>query len=103
MITLEIVLLIGYLVSINLLALVLFGLDKSKAKRGNRRISEKALLGISLIGGAIGGLLGMLAFRHKTKKLSFKVLFGIVLLLNLIFYYFIFKETIIHVLENFIV
>ena len=103
MITLEIMLLMGYLGLINLITFIMFGLDKSKAKRGVNRISEKTLLGISLIGGAFGGLLGMLVFRHKTKKLSFKLLFGIVLLINVIVYYFILKDTVIYIIEGVII
>jgi len=89
MMSLEIMLIAGYLGLINLITLILFGLDKFKAKRGVHRISEKTLLGVSFIGGAIGGLFGMFTFRHKTKKLSFKAMFSIVLMINLVGYYWL--------------
>lgn len=49
----------------------LFGIDKWFAKRNIRRISEENLLGFSFIGGALGGLMGMIVFNHKTAKFSF--------------------------------
>ena len=44
----------------------IFGIDKLKAKRDSYRISEKTLITICAIGGALGGLLGMMIFHHKT-------------------------------------
>ena len=60
-----------YLIIINLIAFALYGTDKSKAKRGKWRISEKTLIGIALIGGSVGAFLGMHAFRHKTRHWYF--------------------------------
>ena len=56
------------LTSINFL---LFGYDKFQAKRNGWRIPERVLLGLTLFGGGIGGLAGMLVFRHKTRKTVF--------------------------------
>jgi uncharacterized membrane protein YsdA (DUF1294 family) len=56
-------------------AFVLFGSDKIKARRGKRRISERHLLAVSILGGWLGGLAGMLVFRHKTAKGLFLVKF----------------------------
>ena len=63
-------LLIAYL-AVSLLTLILYGADKKKAKKGARRVPEKVLLGFSFFGGAVGGLLGMTLFRHKTKHWYF--------------------------------
>ena len=53
-------------------AFVLFGLDKLRAKRDRtNRISQFSLLMVSALGGWIGGLLGILVFRHKSAKFSF--------------------------------
>lgn len=77
-----------YLVSVNLITLLAFGIDKFLAVRRRRRIRIVTLLGLSFLGGSIGGLVGMYAFRHKTKKDYFA--FGIPLILMmqmaLIFY-----------------
>lgn len=59
------------LAALSAAAFVLYGADKSKARRGAWRIPEKVLLGISFFGGAAGGLLGMVLFRHKTKHWYF--------------------------------
>lgn len=57
----------------SLVAFVLYGIDKGKAKRGAWRISEKALLLSGFLGGAVGALLAMQLFRHKTKHFYFYV------------------------------
>lgn len=63
----------GYLILINSITFLLFAIDKWKAVHGKWRISEAALLGFSLVGGAVGGLLAMFIFRHKTRKKRFTV------------------------------
>ena len=73
-----------YLISINCLSLLLMGLDKLKALRNNYRISEKTLIFLALIGGAIGIILGMLIFHHKTKKILFKVGIPIIIMIQII-------------------
>lgn len=61
------------LVCWNLLTLVLFAYDKAKARRGARRVPEAWLLWAMAATGCVGGWLGMSLFRHKAKKLSFRV------------------------------
>lgn len=63
--------LICYLSAVNLLTLVLMGLDKGKARRGARRIPEKTLFLTAAIGGSVGAIAGIFLFRHKTRHLSF--------------------------------
>ena len=63
-----------YLAAINVVTLVLFVADKHVAANGNiasRRTPEVWLLGLCLAGGSVGGLVGMYAARHKTKKWYF--------------------------------
>ena len=65
---------------ISLVTFVVFGLDKWKAKRKEkkesvRRIPERTLFLLAAIGGSIGALLGMKVFHHKTLHKSFR--FGI--------------------------
>ena len=60
-----------YYSAVNVLCAVLFVVDKYRARRGQWRISEKVLLGLSLAGGALGGLVAMRAVRHKTRKPAF--------------------------------
>lgn len=60
-----------YAAVMSLIGLILYGADKARAKRGAWRIPEKVLLGVSFFGGAVGGLLGMILFRHKTRHWYF--------------------------------
>ena len=73
--------LLGYGFILNIIAFLLFGMDKWYAKREMHRIPEKTLLGISAFGGAFGACVGMQLFRHKTRKARFFV--GIPILLFL--------------------
>ena len=59
------------LVVLNAVSFAMFGIDKRRARRGDRRISERALLLSGLVSGTIGAWAGMFAFRHKTRKPSF--------------------------------
>ena len=54
------------------------------AKLGRSRIPEAALLGAAFLGGGTGALLGMLLFRHKTRKAPFPVLIPLFFLLQLV-------------------
>lgn len=60
-----------YLIIINIFAFVIYAVDKIKAKHHKWRISEKALLVSSLVGGFVGGIFAMKVFRHKTKHWYF--------------------------------
>ena len=64
-----------YLLAVNAAAFLVMGLDKSRARRGRWRISEKTLFLPAVLGGALGGVLGMRTFRHKTQHWYFR--FGI--------------------------
>ena len=61
-----------YLLAINALSFILFGLDKNKAKKGKWRISEATLLMMAVSGGSIGAWIGMRLWHHKTKHKKFK-------------------------------
>jgi uncharacterized membrane protein YsdA (DUF1294 family) len=60
-----------YYVLLNIGVAVLYLVDKIKAIGHHWRISEKTLLLPAVIGGAFGGLVGMLVFRHKTRHANF--------------------------------
>ncbi len=63
----------AFLAVMSLIALVLYISDKKKAKRGAWRTPEAVLLGFGFFGGAIGALIAMKVFRHKTKHWYFWV------------------------------
>ena len=75
--------LILYVVIINIVTFFLFGIDKRRAIKNKWRISEAMLLIFSLIGGCVGGILGMSIFHHKTKKMKFKILMPLILMLHI--------------------
>jgi len=70
-----------YLLTINAIAFAAYGIDKWKARHGKWRISEATLILLAFIGGALGALLGMKVFRHKTQHWKFKILVPLALLL----------------------
>lgn len=71
----------GYLALVNLWAFVLMGVDKARAKKkGARRIRERTLFLSALLGGGLGALLGMWAFRHKTRHWYFVIGIPLILL-----------------------
>ena len=65
---------VAYLLSINLLVFVLYGVDKLKARRDKYRISENTLLWMARLGGGAGSWLGIKVFHHKTKHTKFRIL-----------------------------
>ena len=81
-----------YIITVNVLAFVLFGLDKYKARKGFWRISERGLMFAALLGGSVGALCGMRLFRHKTKHKIFTIGVPLMLLaqgLLLMYYLFV--------------
>ena len=74
---------IAYLILVNAAAFALMFADKQKAIRGQWRIPEKVLLGVALLGGSIGAIAGMYAFRHKTRHTKFKYGLPLILLAQL--------------------
>ena len=71
-----------YLLAINALSFILFGLDKYKAKKGKWRISEATLLMIAVIGGSIGAWVGMRLWHHKTMHKKFKYGIPIIIIMQ---------------------
>lgn len=77
-------LLVYWLVLVNLVAFILFGLDKAYAKKNARRIPEKNLLFWAWIGGSSGAFLGMKIFHHKTHKPRFAITVPVLMVLEII-------------------
>ena len=57
---------------------IAYGLDKRRAAIGGRRVPERTLHVLSFLGGWPGAWLGQRQFRHKTRKLHFRILFWVV-------------------------
>ena len=77
-------LLILYLLIMNAAGAVSMLMDKRKAKKKLWRIPEATLLGIAALGGSVGSLIGMYAFRHKTKHIKFTLGIPAILIAQLI-------------------
>ena len=70
----------AYLMIINLTLFAVMGIDKARARARKTRVSEAALYTLALAGGSVGGIIGMLAFRHKTRHASFYLGFPLILI-----------------------
>jgi uncharacterized membrane protein YsdA (DUF1294 family) len=73
-----------YLAAVNVIALIMCVYDKRAAIKKQRRISEKALFTISIVGGAAGMLAGMLLVRHKTKHWQFMVFVPLLIVVHVV-------------------
>ena len=84
--------LLVFFVVLNIIVLLIFGVDKLKSMRGGWRIAELKLLLVSLLG-PFGAYADMLLFRHKIRKVKF-LLVPIFLFIQiiLIVYLFFLKE-----------
>lgn len=67
---------------LNLLTFAVMGADKHAAKTNHRRVPEKTLFLMALLGGGLGGMVGMLYFHHKTKHWYFRYGFPIIAVLQ---------------------
>ena len=74
----------AYLAFANVAAFVTYGVDKRRAERGEWRVPERTLLALAFLGGGLGAFLGMHVFHHKTRKLRFRVLVPIALVLSIV-------------------
>ena len=77
-------LLIVYVVAVNVVAFVVYGVDKYKAQKAKWRIRESTLLLLAAIGGSAGAWLGMKIWRHKTRHVKFRYGVPAILLIQLV-------------------
>lgn len=80
---------IYYLIVINFLSFVLFGLDKWFAKKKKNRIRNSTLIGLSILGGSIGSLFGMYLFRHKTQTWYYVYGIPVIFIIQIIIFYYL--------------
>ena len=73
---------ICYLLAVNIVTFLLYGIDKYKAKKGKWRISEATLLTMAAIGGSIGAWAGMRLWHHKTMHKKFKYGIPVIIILQ---------------------
>ena len=74
--------LFGYLIIINILAFILFGIDKMKAEKNQWRVSESTFIILGFLGASMRILIGMVIFKHKLSKKKFYIGIPLMLILN---------------------
>jgi len=80
-----------YLLLANVVNFCLFAWDKQRARRGAWRVQERTLFVWAILGGALGGLLGMYVFHHKTRHPKFKWGFPLIILLQVGLIYYLYR------------
>ena len=80
---------VWYLIGINVLTFLLYGIDKWRAQRDRWRIPEDTLIWLAIVGGSIGALLGMYLFRHKTRHRKFTIGIPVILAVQVALAYFL--------------
>jgi len=81
-----------FLIIVNCVALILFGIDKLQSKKRGWRIPESRLL-LTAIFGPIGAYAGMLLFKHKTRKRKFLLVPIFSIIQSILFVYFSYEIT----------
>ena len=66
-------LLVYYILLLNIAAFFLYQIDKRKAEFDKWRVSERTLILVAVLGGALGAWIAMKVFHHKTKKKKFSI------------------------------
>ena len=72
-----------YIAVINVVAFVVYGIDKWKARRGRWRIPESTLLLLAAVGGSLGAWLGIRVWHHKTMHRKFTIGVPVIIVLQL--------------------
>ncbi|MFD2627935.1 DUF1294 domain-containing protein [Oceanobacillus kapialis] len=71
-----------YLLGVNVITFIIMGMDKQKARKEKYRIPERTFWLLAIVGGALGAIIGMQRYRHKTKHRAFMWGMPILFLVN---------------------
>ena len=83
-----------YILGINAITFIIYGIDKLKAKKGKWRIPESTLLLLAIIGGSIGAWFGIKVWHHKTLHKKFKYGIPLIVIAQIAIAVYIFRENI---------
>jgi uncharacterized membrane protein YsdA (DUF1294 family) len=72
-----------YLIAVSVITFLFYGYDKFQARQNRTRIPELVLHLLALAGGTIGAFLGQILFRHKTKKWQFRLVFVLIVFVQI--------------------
>lgn len=75
---------IYYLIIINIVTFLVYGIDKWKAKKSLWRVRENSLLMLAVLGGSIGAWLGMKVWHHKTQHKKFRYGIPAIIIIQLV-------------------
>jgi len=94
-INMNVVLIIAiYFICINVLGLMVMGIDKYKAKKKTFRIPEATLFTVAVFGGSLGTTLGMFLFHHKTRHWYFLYGMPLILLIQAAIFYLLYLSPV---------
>lgn len=79
-----------YIIAINIIAFFYIGFDKLQSQLQKKRVQEKLLWFIVILGGTFGTIAGMHFFRHKTKKISFQLVVASICIIQMLMFYALF-------------
>ncbi len=65
----------AYFLSVSIITFLFYGYDKRQSLNNSWRVPEVVLHMLALSGGTPGAFVGQICFRHKTRKLRFRVIF----------------------------
>lgn len=81
-----------YLLIMNIVAFLMYGIDKMLAKKHLWRISESCLIIVALAGGSPGAYIGMYFFHHKTKKPLFFIGLPVILFTHFLLFFLLWNN-----------
>jgi uncharacterized membrane protein YsdA (DUF1294 family) len=84
-------LLFCWLVAVNVTAFGYYGYDKARARSASSRVPEVVLHGFTAAGGGVGAYTAMRVFRHKTIKTKFRILFWLLVAVQVVLLAWIIK------------
>ncbi|EGD46481.1 protein of unknown function DUF1294 [Ruminiclostridium papyrosolvens DSM 2782] len=83
---------IAIVIILNIIGFGLVSLDKYKAKNRLWRIPERSFFLLSILGGSIGVYIGLLTFKHKTRRWYFMTIIPLIIVAQFVFIYFLTKK-----------
>lgn len=90
-----------YIIAVNVVTFVVFGIDKLNAMRGKWRIAEAVLLMLAFFGGSVGAWIGIGCWHHKTLHRKFRYGVPMIILFQIIVCCYLLREYIQEYISSF--
>ena len=81
-----------YIVLINIVTFLAYGIDKLKAKRNRWRVPESALFLLAVVGGSIGAWTGIKVWHNKTLHKRFKYGIPLIVFVHIVIYFYFYER-----------